>query len=293
MIIKALSPGNWNDYELIDCGNFEKLERFGKYILIRPEPQAIWPKLQPELFWQDKHHIKYIAQGHNTGKWIKKNNDIADSWVISYANKIVNIKIKLALTSFKHVGCFPEQACNWDYLTTTIPKIQNRAPKILNLFAYTGVASIISSKLQSEVWHVDAVKQVNNWAKENEKLSNANNIHLIQEDVIKYLKRCIKRQIKFNGVIMDPPAYGIGPNKERWKLNENIQELVALVSKVLDKEYFIILNCYALGMSALSIHNLLSTIDKQSKPEIGELFLPDANNCNLLPLGVYGRISNI
>lgn len=290
MTIQALSPNNHQDYELIDCGDFEKLERFGDLVLIRPEPQAVWSKLLSENEWQQLHHIKFKGRSATTGEWLKKNNHIKDRWHIQYHNKDISIKLRLALTSFKHVGLFPEQAVNWDYITDSIKKIKTQTPKVLNLFAYTGAASLAACAAGADVTHVDSIKQVVTWANENQELSNLKDIRWVVEDALKFVKREIKRGKKYQGIILDPPAYGHGPNGEKWKLEEQIQEMVSEVVTLLDeREHFLILNTYSLGFSSIIVENLI----KKAKPNvtnlhIGELFLQAKSGCKL-PLGVFGR----
>jgi len=290
MTIQALSPNNHQDYELIDCGDFEKLERFGDLVLIRPEPQAVWSKLLSENEWQQLHHIKFKGRSATTGEWLKKNNHIKDRWHIQYHNKDISIKLRLALTSFKHVGLFPEQAVNWDYITDSIKKIKTQTPKVLNLFAYTGAASLAACAAGADVTHVDSIKQVVTWANENQELSNLKDIRWVVEDALKFVKREIKRGKKYQGIILDPPAYGHGPNGEKWKLEEQIQEMISEVVTLLDEqEHFLILNTYSLGFSSIIVENLI----KKAKPnvtnlQIGELFLQAKSGCKL-PLGVFGR----
>ena len=290
MTIQALSPNNHQDYELIDCGDFEKLERFGDLVLIRPEPQAVWSKLLSENEWQQLHHIKFKGRSATTGEWLKKNNHIKDRWHIQYHNKDISIKLRLALTSFKHVGLFPEQAVNWDYITDSIKKIKTQTPKVLNLFAYTGAASLAACAAGADVTHVDSIKQVVTWANENQELSNLKDIRWVVEDALKFVKREIKRGKKYQGIILDPPAYGHGPNGEKWKLEEQIQEMISEVVTLLDEqEHFLILNTYSLGFSSIIVENLI----KKAKPNvtnlhIGELFLQAKSGCKL-PLGVFGR----
>ena len=284
-----LSPKNFNDYELIDVGNFEKLERFGQYITIRPEPQAVW---QPKLSyreWEQKAHVKFVAKSSSSGNWNKLKNT-PDRWNIQYGD----LKFRLALTSFKHVGIFPEQAVNWDYITESVKALNISEPKFLNLFAYTGAASIAAKAAGADVTHVDSIKQVVTWANENMQHSNLENIRWVVEDAMKFVKREVKRGKKYNGIILDPPAYGHGPNGESWKLEEMIDEMIKNVVQLLDEEkHFLILNTYSLGFSSMIIENLIYN-NFQRKPDLetGELFL-EATTGNKLPLGVFGRFRKI
>lgn len=289
-MIQLLTPQHWKDYELIDCGDFEKMERFGNVILIRPEPQAVWSKQLPDSEWQKQHDIRFKGRSATSGEWIKKNANIPDRWHVTYKNPEVSIKIRLALTSFKHVGVFPEQAVNWDYISSTLKKFRTENPKVLNLFAYTGGASLIARAAGAETTHVDSIKQVVTWANENQELSGLKDIRWVVEDALKFVKREIKRGKKYNGIILDPPAYGHGPNGEKWKLEDHIQEMMRDVVKLLDdEEHFLILNTYSLGFSSVIVENLIrSSYRKVENLETGELYL-QATAGSKLPLGVYGK----
>lgn len=290
--MQLLTPQNFSDYELIDVGNFEKLERFGQYITIRPEPQAVWDKTLSNAEWEKRAHIKFMPRSSSSGEW-KKFKQMPDQWPIKYAinNSDAAIKFRLGLTSFKHVGIFPEQASNWDFIYESIKKMSTPQPKILNLFAYTGGASLAAKAAGADITHVDSIKQVVTWSKENMELSNLNNIRWVVEDALKFVKREEKRGNKYNGIILDPPAFGHGPNGEKWKLEDNINEMMHGVLNLLDdKEHFLILNAYSLGFSALIIENMLKA--KAGKHlNIGELYL-QATEGNKLPLGVFGRWRN-
>ncbi|WP_207532210.1 class I SAM-dependent methyltransferase [Desertivirga arenae] len=290
-MIQLLTPQHWKDYELIDCGNFEKLERFGNLILIRPEPQAVWDKQLPESEWQKQHHIKFKGRSATSGEWVKKNPKSPDRWHISYENNNIAIKLRLGLTSFKHVGLFPEQAVNWDYISDSVTRFKNPEPKVLNLFAYTGGASVVARAAGADTTHVDSIKQVVTWANENQELSGLKDIRWVVEDALKFVKRELKRGKKYNGIILDPPAYGHGPNGEKWKLEDHILEMMKEVTQLLDeKEHFLILNTYSLGFSSVIVENLLkNTIKDPQNLEIGELFL-QATAGSKLPLGVFGKV---
>ena len=292
--IAALTPQHWKDYELLDCGDFEKLERFGTVVMIRPEPQAVWPKLWPESEWTKQHHIRFKGKSATSGEWAKKNKDIPERWHIEYANPIVKIKFRLALTSFKHVGIFPEQAVNWDYISETIAQFKNPKPKILNLFAYTGGASLIAKAAGADITHVDSIKQVVSWASENQEISGLKDIRWVVEDALKFVQRELKRGNKYNGIILDPPAYGHGPKGEKWKLEDHIQEMMKDVVQLLDsEEHFLILNTYSLGFSSIIVENLIKgAFPKVKNLEIGELYLEAKSGVNL-PLGVFGKFKSI
>jgi len=291
-MIELLSPSHWKDYELLDCGDFEKLERFGELILIRPEPQAVWAKALTEADWNKLHHIRFKGKSATSGEWVKKNGKSPDRWNISYKTEDMAIKFRLGLTSFKHVGIFPEQAVNWDFIAQQVKRFKNPEPKILNLFAYTGGASLAAKAAGADTTHVDSIKQVVTWANENQELSGLANIRWVVEDALKFVKRELKRGKTYNGIILDPPAYGHGPNGEKWKLEDHIQEMMHDVMQLLDpEEHFLILNAYSMGFSSVIIENLL----KSSMPSIenlhcGELYLQASSGCKL-PLGVFGRCS--
>ena len=304
--MQLLTPQNFTDYELIDVGDFEKLERFGKYITIRPEPQAVWDKSLSNAEWEKRAHIKFIPRSSSSGEW-KKLKEMPDQWQIRYEipgikyetnrkeTQISNLKsqisFRLGLTSFKHVGIFPEQASNWDYIFETVKAMSVPQPKVLNLFAYTGGASLAAKAAGADVTHVDSIKQVVTWSKENMDLSNLTNIRWVVEDALKFVKREEKRGNKYNGIILDPPAFGHGPNGEKWKLEDNINEMIKGVLSLLDdREHFLILNAYSLGFSPLIIENLLKNKAGQNL-NIGELYL-QATEGNKLPLGVFGRFRN-
>ena len=291
-MIELLSPSHWKDYELLDCGDFEKLERFGEVILIRPEPQAVWAKVLSESEWEKLHHIRFKGKSATSGEWVKKNAKSPNRWNIAYKNEDIAINFRLGLTSFKHVGIFPEQAVNWDFIAQQVKRFKNPEPKILNLFAYTGGASLAAKAAGADTTHVDSIKQVVTWANENQELSGLANIRWVVEDALKFVKRELKRGKTYNGIILDPPAYGHGPNGEKWKLEDHIQEMMHDVMQLLDpEEHFLILNAYSMGFSSVIIENLL----KSSMPNIenlhcGELYLQASSGCKL-PLGVFGRCS--
>lgn len=287
--MQLLTPLHWQDYELLDCGDFEKLERFGKYITIRPEPQAVWKKKYSYAEWEKQAHVKFIPKSSSSGDW-KMLKKMPEQWTINYPLGDTQITFRLGLTSFKHVGIFPEQACNWDVLYDYLSKLQK--PKFLNLFAYTGGASLAARAAGAEVTHVDSIKQVVNWANENMQKSNLDNIRWLIDDALKFTKKEQRRGNVYQGIILDPPSFGHGPNGEKWKLEDNILEMIESVLQILDtKQHLLILNAYSLGFSALVPQNLLAPFatKHQSDLQIGELFLKAKSGINL-PLGVWGRL---
>ena len=287
--MQLLTPLHWQDYELIDCGDFEKLERFGNYITIRPEPQAVWKKRYAYSEWEKLAHVKFVPKSSSSGDW-KSFKKMPDQWTINYPLGNTQITLRLGLTSFKHVGVFPEQACNWDVIYNFLVDLEK--PKFLNLFAYTGGASIAARASGADVTHVDSIKQVVSWANENMQNSNLDNIRWIVDDALKFVKKEIRRGNFYQSIILDPPSFGHGPNGEKWKLEDNIAEMIEGVLQLLDtNQHLLILNAYSLGFSALVPENLLKPFANKNKSElsIGELYL-NAKSGVKLPLGVWGSL---
>ncbi len=290
-----LTPENFPDYELIDCGGFEKLERFGKYITIRPEPQAVWNAAITQKEWEKMAHVRFVPTSSSSGSW-KKYKDIPDRWTMEYrlSNKQLangnTIRFRLALTAFKHVGIFPEQASNWEYIAGSISKMQTKNPRVLNLFAYTGGASLAAKCAGADVVHLDSIKQVVTWANANMELSNLKDIRWIVEDAMAFVKKEVKRGKRYNGIILDPPAYGHGTEGQKWKLEDMIGEMMQNVMELLDEEEkFLVLNTYSLGFSSLIVENLLG---KQEHLQTGEIYLQSRTGFKL-PLGVFGRFRSV
>ncbi len=299
------SPVKWNDYELIDSGSFEKLERFGAYYLIRPEPKAMWDRDLTEREWFKMAHTKFTPGGgfgalgkEDAGTWHKMKT-MPGQWHIAYKKGNLNFKLRLGLTAFKHIGVFPEQAPNWDYIYKHTNEIANsnkregrEKPKVLNLFAYTGAASLAAKCAGADVTHLDSVRQVVSWANSNMELSNMKDMRWVVEDAFKFVQREAKRGNTYQGIIMDPPAYGHGPDGERWKLDELLFEFTREVAGILEpKDSFLVLNLYSHGYSALLSETILrSALSLQEvETECGELFLNDHFN-RALPLSVFTRL---
>lgn len=288
--MEFLHPENWKAYRLLDAGDFEKLERFGEVITIRPEPQAVWPKAWDKTKWEQIAHLRFVPKSSSSGEW-KKLKKAPEQWQINYdfaGGK--HISLRLGLTAFKHVGVFPEQAVNWDIIHKRMKALPQ--PKFLNLFAYTGGASLAAKAAGADVTHVDSIKQVVSWARENMELSRLDNIRWMVDDALKFVKKEVRRGNFYQGIILDPPAYGHGPNGEKWKLEEQIAEMTGLVLQLLDKKnHLLILNAYSLGFSSVVIENLLAPYAKKEKSSLntGELFL-QAESGIKLPLGVWGRL---
>jgi len=293
-VIKLLTPSHWKSYELLDSGGFEKLEKFGSVILSRPEPQAIWDKSLSEKEWELTAHATFKRDEINPEKGLWKiNKKLPDLWHLPYTYTSLDLKFKLALSSFKHIGIFPEQASNWNYIYDAIRNLKTDKPKFLNLFAYTGGASIAAATAGAEVTHVDSIKQVITWARENMELNKLTDIRWVVEDVMKFVTREVKRGNKYHGIILDPPAYGRGPAGEKWILEEHIKPLLKLCAQLLHpSKHFLILNVYSLGFSTLIIDNLIKNCFPPSQnTESGELYIEDQHH-KKLPLGVFYRFKN-
>ncbi len=286
------SPLFWQkNYELIDSGGFEKLERFGQFVLRRPEPQAVWQKHLPENEWEKLADATFTKEkgSQEKGTW-KAKNHVPDKWFIKYQSAQLNLQFKISLSSFKHVGLFPEQASNWEFLAKEIPSFQTEKPKFLNLFAYTGGASLACKQAGAEVTHVDSVKPVLSWARENMEKTGLDGIRWMAEDALKFVKREARRGNFYQGVLLDPPAYGRGPDGEKWVLEEQIDDLLQSVKEIVDpKEHLVLSNLYSMGFSTLIIQNLMQSIFPNAvQAESGELFIPDQFG-RKLPLGVFHR----
>lgn len=296
--MKLLHPSSWKDYELIDSGDFEKLERFGKYILIRPEPQAIWRKALDEQEWKKLAHAKFVREQKDKfrftddvkGGW-SKNPSMPETWQVQYQYNNLNLTLRLALTGFGHVGIFPEQGNNWNFIYDTITGWNIPSPKVLNLFAYTGAASVVARSAGAEVIHCDASRPGLNWANQNMQNNNLSNIRWVYEDAFKFVKREVKRGNKYNGILMDPPPYGRGPEGEKWTLQEQLDELINMSSQLLEKKNcFFILSTYAVGLSAVVGLNVAKTYFNNADFEFGEFFLKSKQNRDL-PMGTFLRFS--
>ncbi|MBR4995206.1 MAG: class I SAM-dependent methyltransferase [Alistipes sp.] len=293
---QLLTPA-FPDYELIDSGDYEKLERFGKFITRRPEPQAIWHKSLSEEEWRAKADASFLrtsqSKSDERGEWHRK-PQMPDRWNIEYEYKKMHLKMRLGLTSFKHVGIFPEQAANWNYIYDNIEKLKESGytPKVLNLFAYTGGATLAARAAGADVTHVDSVKQVVTWSRENMESSHLEGVRWIVEDAMKFVKREVRRGNTYDGIILDPPAYGRGANGEKWVLEENISEMLECCAELLDKKHgFLVLNLYSMGLSAtLARTALRQTFDNTGSEEAGELYFSDRAGKEL-PLGTFCRFN--
>ncbi|MDP9249227.1 MAG: class I SAM-dependent methyltransferase [bacterium] len=287
MEIKLFYSKDWADYELLDTGEGEKLERFGPHIFIRPLEDAVWPKSLPFLEWQ-KADGKFWSSREGGKKGWKMEREIEPKWSMEYHG----VKFLASPTPFRHLGFFPEQASHWDFIERALKaeeKNRKEPIKFLNLFGYTGVASLFALRTGAEVTHVDASKQSLNWAKENQALSNMENLpmRIIEDDVIKFLEREEKRGHKYDAVIMDPPKFGRGPKGEVWKIEEMLPQLLLQVGKILsEKPIFVILTSYATDTSPLTLGYALSDAMKnfKGKVEQGELGVLEKSNGRIIPL---------
>lgn len=279
---------NWSDYELLDCGSHKKLERFGDVILIRPEPGAIWNAQWEYSKWQRLAHAECNQLSNNKANW-NKLKPIPPKWKIDYPLGAKNISFNLQLTSFKHVGIFPEQHVNWNIIYDEVTKIGPKA-RVLNLFAYTGGASLAAKRAGADVVHVDSIKQVVSWAKTNMETSHLKDIRWVVEDALKFVAREHKRGNKYDGVILDPPAFGMGAKGERWKLENSINELLRNVSGVIEpNKHFVVLNTYSPGFTPLVIENLLKNHFSTSQVSARELYLKSETDFRM-PTGVSGLV---
>ena len=277
----------WRDYELIDCSAEEKLERWGSQILVRPDPQAIWKTPRKNPGWK-KPSARYSRSESGGGHWEK--NSLPESWQVRYGELIFNVKPM----NFKHTGIFPEQAANWDYAMKKIISA-NRPISVLNLFAYTGGATVACAKAGASVCHVDAAKGMVSWAKENARSSGLENapIRWIVDDCGKFVEREIRRGKKYDAIIMDPPSYGRGPTGEVWKLEDNLWDFVSLCAGVLsDDPLFAIINSYTTGLSAATITYIAQSVFGNrfgGHAESQELGLPVTESGLYLPCGAACR----
>ncbi len=285
-MFNLLYPNHWQDYELIDSGEGEKLERFGKFILARPETKAIWKKSLPVNEWQKADAV--YEQKDETGKWIFK-NQLPSAWNIKWQD----LTFEVRPTAFKHTGVFPELASLWEFMREKIKKSQ-RSINVLNLFAYTGGSTLAAAQAGASVTHLDASKSIVAWAAKNAELSGLKEkpIRWIVDDAVAFVKREIKRGKKYDAVIMDPPKFGRGSSGQVWKIEEDLPNLLDLCKPTLSSNpLFFIINAYSISLSALTLENLLSQMMKDSggKVDCGELCLKSASSPNTLSTSIFGR----
>lgn len=278
---------NWKDYEVIDTSNGEKLERWGKYILLRPDPQVIWNTPKNAAQWQ-KLNGHYHRSSKGGGEW--EFFHLPNEWSIRYGDLTFHLKP----FSFKHTGLFPEQAVNWDWFRDIIQKA-GRPLKVLNLFAYTGGATIAAAKAGAAVTHVDASKGMVGWAKENAAASGLSNapIRYLVDDCVKFVEREIRRGNTYDGIIMDPPSYGRGPKGEIWKIEESVYPFIQLTAQLLSKDaLFFLINSYTTGLQPAVLTYMLSAAISQKRGGqvvSSEIGLPVTQSGLVLPCGASGR----
>lgn len=286
-----LTADKWKDYTCLDAGDGEKLENWKGVVLRRPDPGALWPIDESNPQWNQYDAI-YHRSNKGGGHW-EYRKKLPESWTIDYKG----LTFKVSPTGFKHTGIFPEQAVNWDWMSNLIETHKDEELRILNLFAYTGGATMACSKAgAAEVVHVDASKGMVQWAKENRDLSGLqeNKIRFIVEDCLKFVEREKRRGRTYHGILMDPPSYGRGPNGEMWKFEKEITGLIQACTEILDDNaLFFLINSYTTGISSIVLENMLKTMVLKDHPngtiETGEITLPVENQSLLLPCGIYGR----
>ena len=254
---RFIFPNEGLDYEFLDSGNQRKLERFGSMILNRPEVSAHWKPNLSKKTWEGSHWYFYEEKGKK-GVW-KPGKPAEKTWTIKYQIDDIKLEFNLELTSFKHIGIFPEQAANWQFIHKNVSKIKEQSPKVLNLFAYTGASSIVAAASGAKVTNVDSVKQVLNWAKKNAATNEEEDIRWILEDARKFVEKCIRRKEQFHGIILDPPSFGYGSKKETWKLERDLKALLEDCMKILvPHKSFLVLNTYSPKLDMLALKKMLS-----------------------------------
>ncbi|HYD35758.1 MAG TPA: class I SAM-dependent methyltransferase [Vitreimonas sp.] len=292
MTIKLEYPTGWSDYQLLDSGDGEKLERFGEFVLRRPDPQIIWSKTLPVAEWQRADAAFERTQG-DKGVW-KFKTKMPQEWLMHWEDMATVVK----LSPFKHTGVFPEQGAQWQWLRQRLAEAKTAETatplQVLNLFAYTGMASMVCAKAGAKVTHVDASRAAIGWAKQNQLASGLDerSVRWILDDVVKFVSREVRREVKYDGIILDPPVYGHGPNGETWEFKESLPLLLDLCSQILsDKPLFIVMNAYAVSTSAVTLGNVMSEMMSQHPGEVqvGELALQEAQSQRSLSTGIWAR----
>ena len=280
---------NWKDYELLDASDGERLERWGKYILVRPDPQIIWKDAARHAMWNKADGV-YRRSSNGGGGWVKQKTP--ESWDISYDH--LGLKFRLKPMGFKHTGLFPEQAANWDFIREKCANA-GRPVRVLNMFAYSGGATLAAAAGGAEVWHVDAAKNMVSWAKENAQASGLADkpIHWIVDDCAKFIQREIRRGRRYDGIIMDPPSYGRGPSGEIWKMETSFYPFLLEVAKILsDDPLFVIINSYTTGLAPSAVGYAADVVFGEKfggHTQVGELGLPVKSSGLMLPCGSTGR----
>jgi 23S rRNA (cytosine1962-C5)-methyltransferase len=304
--LSLLTPAGFPDYELLDSGHFAKLERFGQHVVARPEPQALWSPALSTAEWDRRAGATFTraaggAAAGEKGNWNLKAG-MPEQWWLRYRLPELagqpgpELRFRLGLSSFKHVGLFPEQEVNWRWLYARCRALGQgaravEAPKVLNLFAYTGAASLAMRAAGADVAHLDAVRQVNFWGRENMEASGIDGIRWLVDDALGFVRRQARRGTRYQGIALDPPAYGRGPDGEKWVLEDHLLELMTLSRELLDRDrpHFFLLNLYSLGFSGLILDSLGQDLfGAVPNREVGELYLPDGAG-RTLPLGTFWR----
>lgn len=290
--MQILISKNWDDYQLIDSGNGFRLEKFGHYIIVRPDPQAIWKPTLSEEEWE-KAAVTFKRTKADSGIWQYKAK-LPEKWKMSYKN----LSFWSRLTSFKHTGVFPEQSLQWDFIqekiNSRIGSDNPHQPSVLNLFGYTGIASLAAAAAGAKVTHVDASRPSITWARDNQKLSGLEDkpIRWILEDAVKFVEREIRRGSFYDGIIMDPPVYGHGPTGQVWKFHDDFPKLMKSVSSILSPHpLFVVVNAYAISSSAIMLENVMKDYLPQGNSEVGELCLEESAGKRLLSTGIFARWS--
>ncbi len=295
MIKISAQTAKWDNtqYELLDSGEGYKLERFGVNVLCRPEPQALWMPTLSEAQWSEIASASFIKTGKDgeRGEWNLKRG-VVEQWWVEHKLPQGVMKLRLGLTSFKHVGLFAEQAVNWAFVQEQLAKISTKeSPKLLNMFAYTGAASLAAALAGAQVTHLDSVKVVNSWARENGEASGVTNIRYITDDAVAFAAREVRRGNRYSAIILDPPAYGRGPDGQKWVLEEHLYDLLCQCARLLEGHSgaFMLLSLYSMGLSPILAHTMLAQILGEGFTiETAELYQSDPYKKNL-PLGVTLR----
>lgn len=288
--IEILASPNWKDYELLDSGNGEKLERYGPYTFVRPEHQAVWQRALPDKYWQSAHAVFQATGEESGGHWIFRQK-IEPSWKINYKS----LKFLVQTSNSRHLGVFPEQSRQWDWIAEQIQS-ENRPLKVLNLFGYTGVATLAAVQAGANVTHVDASKKAIGWARENQALSNLKEspVRWLVDDVYKFVRREVRRQASYDGLILDPPKFGRGPDGQVWEFFESLPNLLDECRQLLSPQpVFVALTAYAIRASALSVYYALQEMmhGKGGKISTGELALTESSAGRFLSMAIYARWS--
>lgn len=286
----VLTSPDWRDYELLDSGAGYKLERFGSYRLVRPEAEAFWQRALPEEEWESAHAVFYPGNEESGGHWERKQR-LPESWTLGYRE----IRFEVMLTASRHTGVFPEQACSWDWLSARIRSAE-RPVQILNLFGYTGLASLAAAAAGARVTHVDASRKVVEWAKKNQALSALTErpVRWIVEDALKFTKREARRGVQYDGLILDPPKFGRGPKGEVWEFYKLLSELLTVCREVLSKQpLFVVLTVYAVKASALTLYYAVQEMMSgySGLTEAGEIALVESSAGRYLSTSKFARWS--